>query len=85
MTLKEEETLSGIISDLWGGVKFDGFVYQVVSPLIKRVRTVTFDLYQGGVSSLAGSVVEIADQLVEPWACGGVIRGGLEVNPLSVG
>ena len=28
---------------------------------------------------------EIANQLVKPLAGGGVIRGGLEVNPLTVG
>ncbi len=85
MTRREEETLGGVVSDLWSGVKFGGFVCQVVSPLVERVTTVGIDLNQGGAPSLRGSAVEIADQLVEPLACGGVVRGGLEVNPLAVG
>ena len=42
------------------------------------------DLNQGGVSALGGSAVEVANQLVEPLACSGVICGGLKVNPLAV-
>ncbi len=43
-----------------------------------------FDLYQGGVSSLEGSVVESANQRVKPLAGGGLVFGGLEVDSLAV-